>query len=152
MQRLDVGWSDNPCILVTGGNRTKLKKSARRIVKQTGYPAWHIGPRDFDIEISETIKDLLENESERKLLIFEGNTHQFSRDTGNEILSNFFWYPNLHQTRTVLLILVESVTQDHFYRPISTSRYHLDVRNGRDVYDTHENVLVTPPHRKLSES
>lgn len=126
--------SDNPCVLLTGAGRAILLRRAHALAKQLGHPAWHIGPRDSDIEISETIEKLLKNDSERKLLIFDGNTHKFSRDTGSEMLSNFFWYPNLHRTRTTLVILAESVTQNDFYTPLLTSRYHLDVKTGH-LYD-----------------
>ena len=130
MKKLAIQCSDNPCILVIGGDRTKLHYRAQQLAKRLGHPIWHIGPQDADLEISETLTDLLENDSEQKLLIFEGNTHKFSRDTGDEMLSNFFWYPNLHRTRTILLVLTESVTQDQFYTPLLTARYHLDVRTG----------------------
>ena len=67
-----------------------MKESAHKIVKHLGHPVWHIGPRDSDIEISKTVEDLLKDESGLKLLTFDGNTHKFSVDTGNEMLSNFF--------------------------------------------------------------
>ena len=128
------GDSDNSCVLLTGAERARLHDRAHWLAKWLGHPTWHIGPRDADLEISETITDLLKNDSDRKLLIFEGNSHKFSRDTGNEMLSNFFWYPNLHRTRTTLVILAESVTQNDFYTPLLTSRYHLDVKTGH-LYD-----------------
>ncbi len=130
MGYIDVEWSGNPCILIAGGDMSALRKYAQSIAIDTGFPTWHIRPEDADSEITETLEELLRDGSERKLLIFEGNTHKFSTDTGYDMLSDFFWFPNLCQTRTTLLVLVENLSQDNFYHPLSTSKYHVDIGLG----------------------
>ena len=126
--------SDNPCLLLTGASIGDLKESAHNIIAYLEHPVWHISPRDSDMDILKTLENLSRDRSDRKLLIFHGNTHKFSKDTGIEMLSNFFWYPNLYQTQTTLVILVESVTQSDFYRPLLTAKYHLDVGIGHLYY------------------
>jgi hypothetical protein len=128
----------------------QLNTGCCTIVEGKGFPTWRIGPGDTDIEISETLRDLLGSEIEHKFLV-DGNTHKFvTNKWGIEMLSNFFWYPHRTYTRTTLLIMVECETQDDFHYPLTTARYLSDVRYGKVMYDTHtrKRLVLSDPVNK----
>lgn len=129
MSTFDIDWTSSPCILVTGGSVSEMRAHIESKVTNCRYPVWEIGGQDTDDDICKTLENLADDTSVHKLLIFEGNTHKFARDEGNE-LSNYFWYPNFLQTRTILIVLVEDLSHKDFYAPLLTSKYHMDIRNG----------------------
>ena len=130
MSTFDIDWASNPCILVTGGSLKEMRATIDAKVRASDCPVWEIRADDTDDQMLNTIETLADNPSERKILIFDGDTNKFARRSGEETLANYFWYPNFSETRTILIILVEDLQHPNFYVPLLTSKYHMDIREG----------------------
>ena len=136
MSTFDIDWASNPCVLVTGGSIKAMRATIDAKVNASGYPVWEIRSGDTDEKMLKTIEALADHSSDQKILIFDGNTNVFARRGGQEMIANYFWYPNFLETRTVLIILVEDVQHPDFYIPLLTSKYHMDIRHGEAVRES----------------